>query len=176
MLPKVNRDSPSPTDLAARARELAACAQALAAAITTLYHDIRAAQDESVRRAGFRCDTARGGTQGAAGELRSTANDLDCIAASAMPGTCPVPWGVCPNHGNTLISAGGRTWCRAPGCPRTWNYDRVSLPCCEPTRWTVTDQHGGASRMCNGHALDAAERLDGAQAAPLVVSRRKDLA
>jgi hypothetical protein len=173
---KINHNSPFPGGLAARARELAAHAEALTSAITTLHHDIRAAQDESVRRAGFRCDTARGGTQEAVGELRETASDLDRIAASAMSGTCPIPWGVCPNHGNTLISSGGRAWCRTPGCARTWNYDRVSLPCIEPARWTITDKHGGSSLMCDGHAVDATKRIEGAWAAPLVASRRKELA
>jgi hypothetical protein len=57
---KIKQHSPSPSDLAARARELAAHAEALASAITTLHHDIRAAREEPVRRAGFRCDTATG--------------------------------------------------------------------------------------------------------------------
>jgi hypothetical protein len=54
---KTNHNSPSPSDLAARARELADRAEALASAIITLHHDIRAGQDESVRGAGFRCET-----------------------------------------------------------------------------------------------------------------------
>jgi len=66
-------------------RELAAHAEALASAITTLHDAIRAAQDESVRRAGFRCDTATGWTREAAGELHDTAGDLDRIAAAAAP-------------------------------------------------------------------------------------------
>lgn len=78
-------------------------------------------------------------------------------------GACLVPWGVCPEHGNTLTSTDGKTWCRATGCGRMWNYDRVRLPCTEPTRWQVTDQHGEAAVMCDGHALDARKRLEGAR-------------
>jgi hypothetical protein len=63
MLLKINQDSHSPADLAKRARKLAAHAEALPSALTTLHHDIRAAHDESVRRAGFRCDTAIGVTR-----------------------------------------------------------------------------------------------------------------
>ena len=99
---KINHNSPSPSDLAARARELAAHAEALASAITTLHHGIRTAHEESVRRTGFRCDTATGWAREAARELHNTADDLDRIAAAAAPGNCPVPWGVCPEHGNTL--------------------------------------------------------------------------
>jgi hypothetical protein len=42
-------------------------------------------------------------------ELRDSAANLDCIAAATAPGTCGVPWGVCPEHGNTLTTSGGRT-------------------------------------------------------------------
>lgn len=37
---------------------------------------------------------------------------------------CLIPWGVWPELGNTLTTTGGRTWCRAIGCGRRWNYDR----------------------------------------------------
>jgi hypothetical protein len=77
------------------------------------------------------------------------------------PGACTIPWGVCPEHGNTLVGTGGKTWCRVIGCGRTWGYDRVGLPCIEAARWMVTDQHGDAIVMCDGHALDARKRLEG---------------
>jgi hypothetical protein len=160
---KINLNSPSPSDLAARARELAAHAEALASAITALHFAVRAAHDQSVRRTGFRCDTATGQARAVARELRDTADELDRIASAAAPGTCPIPWGVWPEHGNTLTSSGGRTWCRDPRCGRSWSHDRTGLPCTKPTRWTVTDQHGDTRRMCDGHALDAAKRLDGAR-------------
>jgi hypothetical protein len=175
MLPKINQNCPSPGDPVGRARELAARAEALASAISTLHNDIRAAHDASVHRAGFRCDTAIGCAREAARELRDTASDLDRIAAAALPGTCAVPWGVCPEHGNTLTSNGGRTWCRDAHCDRTWSYDHVGLPCTEPVRWTVTDQDGDTVFMCDSHALDATKRLDGAQAAPLPSSRKSTL-
>lgn len=126
-------------DLAARARELAASVDALAAKIAALHQDISTAE-EAWPRAGFRCSTAIGSLRQAAQELRDTATDLDRIAAATVPGTCGVPWGVCPEHGNTLISSGGRTWCRDASCQRTWDYDRSGLPCTEPAHWTVTDR------------------------------------
>jgi len=168
--------TPPPPATSRRARELGTRAEALASAITTLHHDIQAAHDQSARRAGFRCDDAIGCAREAAGELCDTADDLDRIAAASVPGTCPIPWGACPEHGNTLTSSGGLTWCRDAGCGRTWSYDHIGLPCTEPARWTVTDQHGGTGMMCDGHALDAAKRLDGARTAPLLAARRKELA
>lgn len=107
-------------------RELAAKAQALAAGIAARDQDIRTA-DEAVRRAGFRCCTAIGSVRQAARDLRGTAADLDRIATAAVPGTCCVPRGAHQEHGNTLISNGGRTWCRDAACRRKWNYGRGGL-------------------------------------------------
>jgi hypothetical protein len=148
---------------AGRALSLAVRALALADEIDALHRDIRAACDEPVRRACFRCDTAVGSMRQASAELQETADHLDLIADAMKPGACPVPWGVCPEHGNTLTSTGRKTWCRAVGCSRTWGYDRVGLPYIEPAWWTVTDQHGNASAMCDGHALDARQRLEDAR-------------
>jgi hypothetical protein len=83
---------------------------------------------------------------------------------------------VCREHGNTLTSTDGRSWCRDASCAQTWSYDRTGLPCTEPARWTVTDQHGNTMVTCDGHALDAAQRLSGARTAPLPRARRKELA
>jgi hypothetical protein len=80
------------------------------------------------------------------------------------PGACAVPWGVCPGHGSTLTSTGGKAWRCVGGCGRKWDYDRVGLPCIEPARWTVTDKHGHAYVTCDGHALDVRKRLEGARA------------
>jgi hypothetical protein len=80
------------------------------------------------------------------------------------PGACAILWGVCPEHGNTLTSSGHKTWCRAAACGRTSSYDRLGLPCIEPARWAVTDKYGSRSVMCDGHALDARKRLEGARA------------
>jgi hypothetical protein len=146
-----------------RALGLAVRAAALADEIDALHEAIRTARDEPVRRAGFRCDSAIGLVRQASTELGDTVDLLERVSAALRPGSCPVPWGVCPEHGNTLTSAGRKTWCRAPGCGRIWPYDRVGLPCIEPAQWQVTDQHGAVTFMCDGHALDASKCLDGAQ-------------
>jgi hypothetical protein len=64
-----------------------------------------------------------------------------------------------------LTSTGGKAWCRVVGCGRMWDYDRPGLPCTEPAQWTVTDQHGDASAVCDGHALEARKCLEGAKVA-----------
>jgi len=149
--------------IAARALRLAVRAEALADEIRAVHRDICAARDEPVRLAGFRCDTAIGSLRQAGTELQDTADDLARIADAMKPGACLVRWGVCPEHGNTLTSSGCKTWCRDVSCDRTWGYDRVGLPCIEPARWTVTDKHGQSSLMCDGHAFDARDRLEGAR-------------
>jgi hypothetical protein len=149
--------------VASRALGLAVRIEALADEIDVLHGDIRAARDEPVRGAGFRCDTDVGWMRQASAELQHTADHLERVADAMKPGACAVRWGVCPEHGNTLTSSGGKTWCRAVACDRRWSYDRMSLPCAEPARWEVTDKYGSRSVMCDGHALDASECLEGAQ-------------
>jgi hypothetical protein len=150
---------------AARSLSLAVRIEALADEIDALHGDIRDARDEPVRSAGFRCDTAIGWLRQANAQLQDTADHLNRVAAAMKPESCAVPWGVCPEHGNTLTSSGHKTWCRAPGCDQTWNYDRVGLPCIEPAHWAVTDRHGTRLVMCDGHALNASQRLEGARVA-----------
>jgi hypothetical protein len=172
----INEPASLSADLAGRARDLASRADALAAEIGALHREIRAAVREPVRRAGFRCDTAAGSVRQATGELRDTAADLDRISAASAPSTCSIPWGVCPEHGNTLVSTAGKTWCREWECQRRWDYDRAALPCPEPARWTITDQSGGTSVMCDGHAFDATRHLEGARVAPLMAADQRESA
>jgi hypothetical protein len=153
----------------ARMRALAGQAEALAAAIDSAKEGFRAHSadyEDPVRRAGFRLDDAAGQARSIAGELQETAADLARIAARPE-GSCTIPWGACPEHGNTLTSTGRKTWCTAAGCGRGWGYDRVTMPCAEPARWKVTDQHGAGGLLCDGHALDARQRLEGATVVPL---------
>jgi hypothetical protein len=71
--------------------------------------------------------------------------------------------GVCPEHGNTLSSSGGRSWCRRSGCGRNWPGSQVPQHCDEPTAVVVADHAGGRMRLCAGHWIDARERLVGAR-------------
>lgn len=99
--------------------------------------------------------------------LHRAADDIARTRAARDPKLCGVPWGVCPDHGNTLTSSGGRTWCTTPLCGRTWGYDRVDTPCPEPITHTVTDAHGGSFLACPGHAIAAKKQLDGGSVALL---------
>jgi hypothetical protein len=128
--------------VADRALSLAVRLAALADEIEALHEDIPAADEESVRGAGFRSATAIGSVRQASAEMGDTADHLERVAATMRPGSCLVQWGVRPEYGNTLSCTRRTTRCRVPGCGRTWPFDRVGLPCIEPARWQVTDQGG----------------------------------
>jgi hypothetical protein len=148
----------------AELRELAARAQALAEAVDDVEARLLQAIDEPTRRAGFRLTDAAGQARRVCAELEATAGDLARIRGR---GDCPCDWGVCPEHGNTLSSGGGKSWCETPGCGRRWNHDRAGLPCTEPVAYDVRDSEGHGGPMCAGHANDARERLIGAVITPL---------
>jgi hypothetical protein len=76
---------------------------------------------------------------------------------------CSAQWGVCPEHGNSLSSSGGRSWCRRPGCGRTWPGSRVSQHCDESAVVLVADRAGAQMRLCSGHWADASVVLVGAR-------------
>ena len=160
----INDSSRHVAATASRALSLAIRAKTLADEIDALHRDIRAACDEPVRWAGFRCDTASGWIRQVGAELHNTAGQLGRIAAAMRLRACTIPWAVCPEHGNTLTSNSGQTWCRVTGCGQRWDYDRAGLPCIAPARWTVTGKHGRACAMCDGHTLDARKRLEDARA------------
>lgn len=148
--------APTPTEL----RELAARARALGDDIAAAHARLQTAPDEPTRRVGFRLDEAAGAARGTvAADLDATADDLVRIRGR---GPCPADWGVCPEHGATLRSTGGRCWCDAAGCDRSWDYDRYGLPCTEPIAYDVRDPDGGGGPMCAGHADTAQRQLVGA--------------
>lgn len=80
---------------------------------------------------------------------------------------CAMPWGVCPEHGNTLRSSGGECWCRHPDCDLRWTYDRADTACLETATDEITDPTGQSLRVCPQHAADALSRIDGATRRPL---------
>jgi hypothetical protein len=150
---------PTPDEL----RALAADAVQLADRIRVMGDRMRTGGDREVQRAAFRLDTVEGSVRITVREaLQETASDLEKILEARGPNTCGIPWGVCPDHGNTLHGTGGRTECMTPRCGRTWTYDRVTLPCTEPITHHVVDAEGGTLDVCNGHALDCEKRLEGA--------------
>jgi hypothetical protein len=72
---------------------------------------------------------------------------------------CRAEWGACPDHGNTLRSSGGRSWCRVDG--RVWEGDRPGQHCAEPALFRVIDLKGGDCELCAGHTIAAREELIG---------------
>ncbi|MFG1704140.1 hypothetical protein ACFLIM_13200 [Nonomuraea sp. M3C6] len=89
-------------------------------------------------------------------DLQRAATDLARLQAQP----CGLPWGVCPEHGNTLSSSAGVSECRV--CHRTWNHDRLGRPCREPVTWKVIDRARTETRMCDGHVLGARAAAEGA--------------
>jgi hypothetical protein len=131
---------------------LAARAMALAEDVRAAQDRLRAAPDEPTRRVGFRIDDVVGYLRQCHDGLRATAEGLTRIGNR---GSCPADWGACPDHGATLRSSGGSSWCAVPGC-RTWDHDRLGLPCSETATHLVTGPEGSPGRMCRGHAHEAA--------------------
>ncbi|MFJ4710137.1 hypothetical protein ACIP6I_35630 [Streptomyces anulatus] len=89
--------------------------------------------------------------------LRSTAAD---------PGRCTVPWGVCPEHGATLKSTGGRAWCMDLACLNAWTHDRLDAACTEPATHTIQGDNGDRYVVCDGHALTARTQITDGQVLP----------
>jgi hypothetical protein len=78
-------------------------------------------------------------------------------------------WGVCPDHGNTLTSSGGRAWCSTPECGRSWDWDHGGRPCTEPAAFRVRGRDYDPGRwglVCPGHALAALDQLEGVELLP----------
>jgi hypothetical protein len=146
-------NEPTPAEL----RELASTLTELAELIDATYQRLIAAAREDTRRAGLRLPEATDQLRQAAGGVEAAAGNLMRIRTARDDRLCGIPWGVCPDHGNTLTSSGGQSWCRT--CGRRWHYDRAGLPCTEPVTHVLTDAEGGQLRMCTGHALDAGHRV-----------------
>lgn len=156
----------TPTEL----NDLGARARRLATAVNAVHDRLRAAPDEPTRRAGFRLDDAAGEIRHAAVEVEATATDLWRVINRSE---CPADWGACPDHGGTLASTGGRSWCTHARCGRNWPYDRLGLPCTEPAAFDVRDAEGDGGPMCAGHATDARRRIIGVVITPLPTTPTK---
>lgn len=148
-----------------RLRLLADQARRLADDIAAAERDIRAEGGVPDRRATLRLDPCTGSIRSTARDLDATADDLARIAA--RPGNaCQAEWGVCPQHGNTLRSSGGVTWCGR--CRRSWDYDRVGFPCEEPAAFVLRDHPGHQIRLCTAHTVDARAHLEAPQLYPII--------
>ncbi|MGV9364984.1 hypothetical protein [Amycolatopsis sp. NPDC003731] len=151
----------TPEPLPAELRALAADAEALAARTAEVAARLRTAPDGHLQRLARPIAKATHDLSDYTDEISRTAEDLARVRVARDPGLCDVPWGICPAHGVTLHSAGGRAWCTDPGCAAAWDYDRLHTPCAEPVAAVVTDQGGVTARLCAAHARDAGDRLAG---------------
>jgi len=94
-----------------------------------------------------------------AGELEATAGGLIRLAANeGRP--CGVGWGVCPEHGLTLMNVGETVSCHVLGCHRE-NEGAVER-CEHPVAYRVVDAAGPALLTCAGHAIACRLYLDDA--------------
>ncbi|WP_405059756.1 hypothetical protein OG474_44480 [Kribbella sp. NBC_01505] len=85
-----------------------------------------------------------------AGRLEATAGSLIRLAANDGE-TCGVGWGVCPEHGLTLMNVGETVSCHILGCHRE-NEGAVER-CEHPVAYRVVDAAGPALLTCAGHAI-----------------------
>ncbi len=130
------------TALARRAGRLAADLDAAGQEMATLGGD--------TRQVGYRLDAAGAAIRAAIDDLQAAGAALARMRRAAAPGRCGLPWGVCPEHGATLVSTGGQTGCTR--CARSWDYDHLCAPCTESVTHLLADAHGGTLRLCTGHA------------------------
>jgi hypothetical protein len=94
-----------------------------------------------------------------AGELEATAGSLIRLAANEGQ-SCGVGWGVCPEHGLTLMNVGETVSCHVLGCHRE-NEGAVER-CEHPVAYRVVDAAGPALLTCAGHAIACRLYLDDA--------------
>jgi hypothetical protein len=94
-----------------------------------------------------------------ASELETTAGNLIRLAA-AEGQTCEVTWGMCEDHGLTLMAVGEQVTCHVLGCYR--EQQAVVEPCTQPVAYRVVDVAGPALLTCAGHAIACRLHLDGA--------------
>ena len=145
----------------------------LAGQAETLAQQTRAAciglrNQSDTKQATFRMDDLAGQLEQAAEELRATASDVARARTARDDRLCGLPSGACPDHGATLASSGGRSWCTQPGCGRQWDYDRLGTPCQEPVSHQITDPTGTTFTACAAHAADAKRNLTGATITPTI--------
>jgi hypothetical protein len=164
-VPLVSDSSDDPADTTLELRELAIRAEALAQAIGEAEIRLRAGAEGATGRAAWRLDEAAGAARGVARELLAASADLSLGPGGSI---CNVNWGACPDHGKTLAGTAGRSWCRHPGCGRSWHYDRAALPCAEPVAFCVRTRPGDDGVLvCKGHAIAALEQQADAVLTPI---------
>lgn len=136
----------------------------IAVAAIALSENLQAATEglpESVESRQFRrdLDEAADTFRSVASELETTASNLIRLAAHDGQ-SCGVTWGVCPEHGITLMNYGDVVTCHVLGCHR--EQEGVAEPCTQPVAYKVVDAAGPALLTCAGHAIACRLHLEGA--------------
>ena len=134
----------------------------IAVAAMTLAEDLHAATQsmpESVELRRFRHELDQAATtfRELASKLEVTAGNLVRLAANEGH-ACGVGWGVCPEHGLTLMNIGEAATCHVLGCGRQ-NVGAVER-CEHPVAYRVVDAAGPALLTCAGHAIACRLYLD----------------
>jgi hypothetical protein len=134
----------------------------IAVAAMTLSEDLQAAtrnMPESIELRRFRRELDQAATtfRELASRLEVTAGKLVRLAANESQ-TCGVGWGVCPEHGLTLMNIGETSTCHVLGCGRE-NEGEVER-CEHPVAYRVVDAAGPAMLTCAGHAIACRLYLD----------------
>ncbi|MFF0267385.1 hypothetical protein [Kribbella sp. NPDC004536] len=127
----------------------------IAVAAMTLAEDLHAATQnmpESVELRRFRRELDQAATtfRDLASKLEVTAGKLVRLAANEGQ-ACGVGWGVCPEHGLTLMNIGDAVTCHVLGCGRE-NVGEVER-CEHPVGYRVVDAAGPSLLTCAGHAI-----------------------
>ncbi|GAA2824869.1 hypothetical protein [Kribbella solani] len=127
----------------------------VAVAAMTLAEDLQAATrslPESVELRRFRRELDQAATtfRETAARLEATAGKLVRMAANEGH-ACGVGWGVCPEHGLTLMNVGETVTCHVLGCGRE-NEGAVER-CEHPVAYRVVDAAGPTLLTCSGHAV-----------------------
>lgn len=155
--------APTAADLDA----LAAQARRLAAEIENAQARLSESGSKGHVRAGWRLNDAAGWVRHGADDVATTAAEVAFIESVRGRSHCGADWGCCPDHGATLRSSGGRTWCTAPRCELEWDWDRMGLPCDEQPAFRLMDAGGTLGLVCAGHAIAARQQIEGARLLPI---------
>ena len=141
-----------------RVDEIAVAAMALSDGLQAATQDLpESAKARQFRR---RLDEAARACRAVADDLETTAGDLVRIGAG-VEDSCGVTWGICPEHGVTLMAADDdRSNCRVVGC----HGEQVGVPsrCTQPVEYRVVDAAGPVLLTCTGHAIACRTLLTGA--------------
>ncbi|TDD30122.1 hypothetical protein E1218_02220 [Kribbella turkmenica] len=136
----------------------------IAVAAMALSENLQAAtrgmpESPQLRRFRHDLDHAASTFRSVANELEATAGSLIRLAANEGQ-SCGVGWGVCPEHGLTLMNIGETVTCHVLGCDRE-NEGAVER-CEHPVAYRVVDAAGPALFTCAGHAIACRLYLDDA--------------